>query len=464
MPTSLDQPPFEPTVESLRRYQCPEWFRDAKFGIYVHWGVYSVSERGEWYGRRMYIEGDPVYEHHRATYGHPSTFGYKDFVPLWHAERFDPERLVDIFRRAGAKYLTPCAVHHDNFDLWDSHYHRWNSVLMGPHKDITGLWHKAAVQAGLRFGATTHLERSYSWFNVNKLADKSGPYQGVPYDGNDPAYAAFYFERHSDTDRRHPLNPPEHWRRTWALRIKDLIDHYQPDLLYFDGAVPFQGEDQGRTGLEVIAHLYNQNWRWHGGSQQAVMCLKNIPDHGFYWDGIATLDIERKRADELLAQPWQTDTSIGPWGYDLRRPYRPVAELVTELVDIVSKNGNVLLNVPPKADGTLDEQTGDILAQIGCWMTINGEGLYGTRPWVKHGEGDLRFTIKGDSMYVFILRWPGEGQQLLVPSLSTVWGTVKGVTLLGYPGTLAWRQEPEGLKVVLPGPPCEHAWALKVTR
>jgi alpha-L-fucosidase len=455
---------FEPTVESLKSYTCPAWFRDAKFGIYLHWGVYSVAEWGEWYARRMYIEGDPSYEHHVETYGHPSEFGYKNFVPMWKAENFDPDRLVGLFKQAGARYFTPCAVHHDNFDLWDSQHHRWNAVNMGPKKDITGLWREAALNHGLRFGVTTHLARSYSWFNVNKGSDESGPYQGVPYDGSDPAYRDFYFEPHEDTNRKHPLNPPESWRREWAMRMKDLIDNYHPDLLYFDGAVPFQGEDQGRTGFEVLAHYYNHSVQRHDGRQECVMCLKKVEDHGLYVDGIATLDIERRRADEILADPWQTDTSIGPWGYDVRRPYRPVEELIHELIDIVSKNGNVLLNVPPKADGTLDAETEDILARIGGWMDINGEAIYETRPWLRSGEDDLRFTRKGDTLYALALTWPEDGS-LRISSLGrgADVGKIEDVTLLGHGGRLVWSRDREGLSVTLPDEaPSDYAAAFEI--
>ena len=454
---------FEPAIESLKSYRCPDWFRDAKFGIYLHWGVYSVAEWGEWYGRHMYIEDRPEYEHHVAQYGHPSEFGYKDFVPLWKAERFDPERLVGLFKQAGARYFTPCAVHHDNFDLWNSAHHRWNSVNMGPMKDITGLWRRAALDQGLRFGVTTHLARSYSWFNVNKGRDESGPMACVPYDGNDPAHRDFYHEPHEDADRRHPENPPESWRREWARRMEDLIDNYEPDFLYFDGALPFRGDDQGQTGLEVVAYYYNQGLRRHAGEQECVMCIKNLSSHGLYVEGVATLDLERKRADHLLAEPWQTDTSIGPWGYDVRREYRPVSVMIHELVDIVSKNGNMLLNAPPKADGTLDAQTEQILLDIGRWMDVNGDAIYGTRPWDTYGEGSLRFTRRGPTLYVIALEWPGAGGDLTVASLGRAAGRISGVSLLGHPGELKWQQDRQGLTIVTPeAAPCEHAWAFEV--
>ena len=458
---------FDPSIPSLLDYSCPEWFRDAKFGIYLHWGVYSVAEHGEWYPRNMYIEGHPDYLDHLERYGHPSKHGYKDLVPLWKAERWDPDRLVSLFKAAGAKYFTPCAIHHDNFDLWDSKHNRWNSVNMGPRKDITGMWRKAALAQGLRFGVTTHLERTWSWLQTNKGADRSGPEKGVPYDGNDPSYADFYLEPSADTDLRHPQNAPESWRRHWAARMKDLIDNYHPDHLYFDGCVPFQGEDNGRTGMEVIAHLYNHSMEIHGGNQEAVMCIKKISDHGIYADGITTLDLERTKLDAIREQPWQTDTSIGPWGYHSGASYRPPQLLIHELVDIVSKNGNVLLNVPPKADGTLDGETEEILKAMGRWLGVNGEAIYGTRPWTVFGGGNVRFTRKGGTVYAILLEWP-ESSRLTIPELGRKGGvgTITDVALLGH-GGIRWGQDAGDLgvlRIVLPDErPCDHAWALKVT-
>jgi alpha-L-fucosidase len=384
---------------------------------------------------------------------------------MWRAEKFDPDRLVALFKKAGAKYFTPCAVHHDNFDLWNSKYHKWNSVNMGPKKDITGMWREAALKYGLRFGATTHLERSYSWFQVNKGADKSGPYAGVPYDGADANYRDFYHDPNADTNMKHPKNPPVHWRKEWAMRIMDLIDNYKLDFLYFDGAVPFQGDDNGKTGFEVIAHLYNQSMKWHNGRQEAVMTIKKFKDHGIYVDGIATQDMERKRAGAMMDEPWQTDTSIGPWGYHAGAKYRTVDQIVDEMIDIVSKNGNMLLNVPPKADGTLDGETEKVLLGIGRWFDINGEAIYGTRPWIKYGDEKLRFTRKGDTLYVISLEWPGDGQMLEVPAadLGDMAGKVKDVTLLGHNGKLQWKQDESGLTITMPGKaPCENAYSFKV--
>lgn len=473
--STVEGGPFEPTVASLLDYRCPEWFRDAKFGIYLHWGAYSVAEHGEWYPRNMYIEGGPEYLYHCEHYGHPSKFGYKDLIPLWKAENWDPDGLVRLFKKAGARYFTPCAVHHDNFDLWNSRHHRWNSVNMGPKKDITGLWREAALEHGLRFGVTTHAERTWSWLQTNKGADKSGPMKGVPYDGNDPEYRDFYLDPDpdGDTSRGQPYNAPESWRRHWAARIRDLIDNYHPDHLYFDGAVPFRGPDNGRTGLGILAHLYNDSLARHDGKLEAVMAVKDTRRGGecrmgFFADGICTLDLERRRMDTTRPDPWQTDTSIGPWGYNALRPYRPVRELIHELVDIVSKNGNVLLNVPPKADGTLDEETERILSEIGRWLDVNGEAIYGTRPWITPEEGAFRFTRKADAVYAILLEWQEKKRIVRIGSLARKpgIGPVADVALLGHDGELRWGQESDArgqLRIVLPDElPSEHALAFRI--
>jgi alpha-L-fucosidase len=465
---------FKPTIPSLLDYRCPDWFRDAKFGIYVHWGPYSVAEHGEWYPRKMYIEGHPDYLHHLRHFGHPSEHGYKDLIPRWKAEKWNPDASLDLFRRAGARYFTPCALHHDNFDLWNSRHHRWNSLNFGPKRDITGEWRRATLDAGLRFGVTTHASRTWSWLQTSKRADRSGPKRGVPYDGNDPEYRDLYLDPSPDSDFRAPHNAPGHWRTHWVARIKDLIDNYHPDHLYFDAAVPFLGEDNAASGLDVIAHLYNHSLATHDGDQQAVMCIKNVPNHGIYIDGVCTLDMELTRLDRIHPTPWQTDTSIGPWGYRAGSKYRPVTNLIHELIDIVSSNGNVLLNVPPRADGTLDAETVRILEQIGRWLDVNGDGIYGTRPWLTSGDGDVRFTRKADCVYVHFLSSPEDGL-LCVPQLGWCRGVSEAteVALLGNDAPLRWGQSHEDcpqysfldaqLRVVLPEKkPCDHAWTLRV--
>jgi alpha-L-fucosidase len=472
---------FEPTWESLQQYECPRWFRDAKLGIFICWNPYTVPAKGDWYARHMYMQGHSQYKYHVEHYGHPSRFGYKDIIPLWKGKNFDADRLVRLFKRAGAKYIVPMAMHHDNFDLWNSKHHRWNSVNMGPKKDIIAMWRKAALRHGLRFGVTTHLARSYSWFQTSHGADKEGPYKGVPYDGRDPNYRDLYHETHGDISKTYPKNPSEAWKQTWYIRIKDLVDQHKPDLLYFDGGVPF-----GEVGLKMAAYYYNQNMLWHAGKLEAVFNLKDMRDgaHGEYRDGMCVLDLERGLLSNTRELPWQNDTSIGDWFWTDPPKYRSVNSIVDMLVDIVSKNGNLLLNVPPRADGTLDAEAVDILQKMGRWMDINGEAIYGTRPWVRFGEGptvtgsgnfndrrisftaqDIRFTTKGDYLYAICLDWPGEGTWAVIKSLSTKSEPkrISSVRLLGWAGLVQWERDDEGLKIRMPSHmPCEYACALKI--
>ena len=469
---------FEPTVKSLQQYQCPEWFRDAKFGIYLHWGAYSVVERGEWYARKLYEEGGEDYAYHLEHYGHPSEFGYKDFIPLWKAEKFDPDALLALFKRAGAKYFSPCAVHHDNFDLWNSTHHKWNAVEMGPKQDIIGAWREATLKAGLRFGVTTHLSRSYSWLNVANQADTQGPKKGIAYDGGQGTGKGLYPPNDGQsTHPRAPLNAPKVWRDHWKRRLEQLIDDYEPDHLYFDCAVPFRGEDNGQTGMDVIAHFYNAR-------PEGVMCVKERPWQGLYADGITTLDYERGKAGHILPEPWQTDDSIGSWGYNANKPYTTSDLQIDKFVDIVSKNGNLLLNIPIRADGTLDETATKILKDIGGWLDINGEGIYGTRPWHYFGEGkvneiphfveespftyrDVRYTVKGDYLYAFVLKWPPNNKEyvefaLLAPGNRRISG-IQSVEMLGHTGDLVWERHPDGLRVTFPAErPTDFAHCLKI--
>jgi alpha-L-fucosidase len=283
--------PFKPDWVSLTNYQCPEWFRDAKFGIWSHWGPQSVPEGGDWYARNMYVQGHPAYQLHMTKYGHPSKVGYKDVVEKWKAEMFDlaqADQLMQLYKDAGAKYFVSMGVHHDNFDLWNSKFHKWNAVNMGPRKDIVGIWAAAARKQGLRFGVSEHLERSYSWFNTNKRSDTNGPLVGVPYDGNDPKLADFYFPPHADESMTYPTNPPEWWMHQWRDRINDLVDSYHPDLLYTDGGIPF-GEvgistdgklivrslAQGSVKIKSVALLGSGKVKWQ---QSGAGLIVTMPD------------------------------------------------------------------------------------------------------------------------------------------------------------------------------------------
>jgi alpha-L-fucosidase len=472
---------FEGTWESLGQYRCPEWFRDAKLGIFLHWGPTSVAAVDGWYGRNMYIQGHRAYEYHVKTFGHPSKFGYKDIIPLWKAENFDPDHLVQVFRQAGARYVVPVAVHHDNFDLWDSTYQQWNAVKMGPKKDIIGLWKKAILANGLRFGVSTHMDRSLSWFNTSKGSDKTGPLAGVPYDGSDPKYADLYGPK-NDEDPAWPYlpkNAPESWRKTWALRTQDLIDKYRPDLLYFDGGIPYVD-----VGLPLVAHFYNENQKWNGGRLDAVLNIKKTKVSGAYREGMCVQDLERSKLEGIKPEPWQTDTSInGPWFYEQGGRYETPNAIIDMFVDIVSKNGNLLLNIPLKADGTLDAEEDALLAEMAKWVAVNGEAIFGTRPWIVYGEGptsvkegyseeikevftsqDFRFTTKGNAIYAACLEWPGE--RVTIKSLNVLRpDEIRSVRMLGVDQDLEWTLDKEGLSVKRPEKkPCDHVFVFKIVR
>jgi alpha-L-fucosidase len=391
---------FQPNPASLSKFEVPDWFRDAKFGIYCHWGPQCVAMCDGWYARNLYNEGHWANKYHVKHYGHPSIFGYKDIIMLWKAEKFNPDQIVSLFKEAGAKYFTPVAVHHDNFDLWNSKYTRWNSVKMGPKCDIVQLWKEAAEKYGLIFGVTTHLERSYSWMQLSHHSDKIGPFKGIPYDGENPEFQDLYFENHGDDNFRSPLNPSIQWREQWKNRMKDLIDNYHPQLLYFDGACPFLGEDQGKSGMEIISHFYNDNKRMTKGKSNGVHFIKKIVDHGIFISNICLVDYEGHAQKTLDPEPWQTDISIGDWFYRKFDFYKSTSTIIHELVDIVSKNGNLLLNIPLRPDGTLNSWEIRTLKQIGKWMKINGEAIYETRPWKIAVENDCRFTKKERILYL----------------------------------------------------------------
>jgi alpha-L-fucosidase len=291
---------FEPTMESLANYRCPEWFRDAKFGIWAHWGSQAVPMMGDWYARKMYLQGDRDYEDHLKRFGHPSEHGYKDIIPLWKAEKWNPDRLMQLYKRAGAKYFVSMGSHHDNFFLWNSKLHRWNSVQMGPHRDVVGEWQKAAKKYGLYFGVSEHLSASFTWFQPSHGADKTGPKTGVPYDGADPNnWDLYHFPAEPGDTGWYSTNPK--WQRQWYDEIKELVDDYHPDLLYTDGGVPFGNE----VGRSMIAHFYNQDAARHGGRVEVVYTCKQKSE------GRWIEDLERGIMLKINPYPWQTDTSIG---------------------------------------------------------------------------------------------------------------------------------------------------------
>ena len=497
--------PFTPDWTSLTAYRTPDWFRNAKFGIWAHWGPQCEPEFGDWYARGMYEEGSEAYHYHLKKYGHPSAFGFKDVINQWQADRWDPDALVGLYKKAGARYFVALANHHDNFDLYDSkHQPEWNATKIGPKKDLMAGWSKAVRKHGLRFGVSVHAAHAWTWFEVAQGADKNGAFAGVPYDGNltradgsgkwwegrDPQ--ALYAQRHVlSKSAAQGGNPDEqwHWRGGASIpdqayadklynRTVDLVNSYDPDLVYFDDTVLplWPGND---VGLRMAAHIYNRSIAKKGKLEAVV--------NGKILDAVQrqcmVMDIERGQSSQIEPLPWQTCTCIGSWHYDRRvydrKSYKSAQTVVHTLIDIVSKNGNLLLSVPVRGNGTIDEQERAIVEEIGQWMAVNSEGIYDTRPWHIYGEGpstreaaapmsgagfnegknkpftaeDIRFTAKGNAIYAFVLGWPADGKvsiEAMRSGSEHLKKRVSRVELVGRKSPLAFRQTAEGLQVTLP--------------
>jgi alpha-L-fucosidase len=473
--------PFKGTPESLKQFVCPDWFRDGKFGIWAHWGPQAVPGDGDWYAREMYIDekryGHQAYQSHLKIYGPPSKFGYKDILPLWKAEKWDPDHLMELYKAAGAHYFVAQAVHHDNFDNWNSKYQKWNSVNIGPHKDIVGIWQAAAKKLGLPFGVSEHLGHSFTFMQSSHGSDKTGPLAGVPYDGANPDFWDLYQLPAKPGDTGWYSNDPR-WAQEWYARIYDLVTTYKPDLLYSDGGIPF-----GEAGRNIVAQLYNLSIQTHDGKEEAVYCCKKNYNKTDFIDGSCVQDLERGIMNDIQPFPWQTDTSTGEWFWVPNDRYRSADDTIHTLTDIVSKNGNLLLNITLKPDGSLPPQMQTLLHEMAEWMKINGDALFGTRPWTIYGEGpmaylsrfhgnarftaqDIRFTRKGDDIYAITLGLPTG--QISLRALATdsplVTGEPSSITLLGSDAKIKWSRNAQGLAISLPGTlPCKSALCLKIT-
>lgn len=452
--------PYTPSDESFTQFKCPEWFRDAKFGIWAHWGPQAVPRQGDWYARRMYMEKDPAYKYHLEHYGHPSVFGYKDIIPLWTAEKWDPEKLMALYKKAGARYFVSMGTHHDNFFLWHSYLHKWNAFNMGPRKDVVGIWQKAAIKQGLKFGVSEHLGASYTWFQVAHQSDSEGPKAGVPYDGANPEYSDLYHTPAQPGDDKWLTNNLV-FQVEWFSEIRELIDNYHPDLLYSDSQLPF-----GDVGRSLIAHYYNQGIPAGSDATNVVYTCKQFS--GGKW----VEDVERGIKDSTSIYPWQTDTSIGDWYYRTGQKYKTATEVIQMLADIVSKNGNLLLNVVQTPEGDLEPDMLHILDGIGTWTAANGEGIYGTRPWKIFGEnskeaesfkprqydenyrfnsGDIRFTTKDGFLYAFCLGTAST--DVKIKSLgrnSKLYSPVATVKMLGSDVRISWSQDAGALIIKKP--------------
>jgi len=468
------QGPFRASWESLEAYKVPEWYMDAKFGIFIHWGVYSVPAfDNEWYPRNMYLTDNPVFKHHVATYGPQSQFGYKDFIPKFTAEKFDANRWAELFRKAGAKYVVPVAEHHDGFPMYDCSLTEWSAAKMGPQRDVVGELAAAVRKQGLHFGASTHRAEHWWFFSGGMTFDS---------DVKDPRYGGLYGPA---KPRRLPgenqdAQPDKAYLDDWLARTSEIVEKYQPEVLWFDWWIE---QPVFQPYLErFAAYYYNRGAQWKRGVAINYK-LKTFPERA------AVLDIERGQLDAMRPLFWQTDTSVSEesWGYIKNDKFRTPDSLVDELVDIVSKNGCLLLNVGPKPDGTIPEEAQKILLEIGQWLAVNGEAIYSTRPWKVYGEGptqvvggsfkdtagksftaeDIRFTAKGDTLYAIALAWPESGR-LTIKSLATTspltQREIKTVQLLGSKSPLKWTRNADGLTIELPAQkPCAHAFAFEIS-
>ena len=492
---------FSPTWDSLKQYQTPAWFRDAKFGIWAHWGPQCQPEDGDWYGRNMYMPGSAQYKFHTNHYGSPSDFGFKDVIHEWHAENWNPEKLMALYKRAGAQYFFALANHHDNFDNWDSKYQSWNSTVVGPKKDLIGGWAKAARKNGMRFGVSVHGSRAWTWYEPaqkfdGKLTKADGA--GKWWDGLDPQ--ELYAQSHTpgkkldwDWDAAKGSSIPDQaYCDKFYNRTADLINKYHPDLIYFDDTgLPLWPISD--AGLKIAAHFYNHNNQLHGANDDGVLFGKILTPEQ---QQCMVWDIERGQANEIEAHPWQTDTCIGDWHYQRSRfekhSYKSTQTVIQTLCDIVSKNGNLLLNIPVRGDGTIDADELKVVLGIGDWMAVNKESIFSTRPWNIFGEGpasggaklnaqgfnegkgkpftaaDVRFAQSKDGRTLFatVLGSPTNGVNIksLGKSAKLLEPAIRKIQLLGSREKISWQQNEDALAISQPkNLPNNFAIVFKIT-
>lgn len=487
---------FEPTWQSLSQYKVPDWYRNAKFGIWAHWGPQCQPEQGDWYARGMYEEGSEYYKWHVQHYGHPSKVGFKDVIHDWKAQNWNPEELVKLYKRVGAQYFFAMANHHDNLDLWDSKYQEWNSTRVGPKKDIVAGWAAAAKKYKLPFGLSVHASRPWTWYEFAQGADKKGPLEGVPYDGKltkedgkgtwweglDPQ--ELYAQNHEPSKTTNFSDwwnwgtgvsvPSQQYCDKFFNRTMELINKFNPDLIYFDDTtLPLYPISD--AGLKLAAHYYNHNMATHKGKLNAVLFGKILTEQQkecMVWD------VERGAPDKPQAKAWQTCTCIGDWHYNRnvydQNRYKSAATVIRTLVDIVSKNGNLLLNIPVRGDGTIDDKEVAVLEGIAAWMDVNKESIFDTRPWRIFGEGpsvssenpldaagfnegkvgfsekDIRFNQKENVLYATVMNIPKE--DIIIKSLGKNKGdfNIKEVCMLGSNEKLKWIQKAENLIIEKP--------------
>jgi alpha-L-fucosidase len=467
LPDQIPSGPVKPDWDSLKAYyKVPQWFVDAKFGLFMHWGLYSVpAHHNEWYKQFMYGAG---LQWHTDNFGPPEKFGYKDFIPMFTCEKFDPDAWATLFKESGAKYVIPTAQHHDNFSLWDSQVNPYNAVQMGPHRDLIGDLAKAVRAQGQKFGVSNHGIEAFQFIHASpaQIADMKA--KGA--DWFDPKWADFYLvaDRSDAACQKFLVN--------WVQRNEELIDKYQPDILWFDNGVDIRYLDPLK--LWVAAYYYNRASTW--GKDVSISTKKAAYAPG--GDNIQTigsiLDFEKIGARSpagIRPGTWQVDDPIGTtWGYTSDMRVAGPGTIIAKLADTVSRNGNYLLNLSPKSDGTFPQEQQDTLRAVGQWLKVNGDAIYGTHNWITFAEGNqrgasgqnIRFTVKGDDLYAIILgNWPGGSAT--ITSLATgkaPEGTIQSVTMLGSDGTLQFSQDEQGLKVTLPATAsCKYAYTLKIS-
>ena len=468
--------PYRPDWQSLQKYEVPDWYKDAKFGIFIHWGVYSVPAFGnEWYPRNMYRPDSDEYKHHLSTYGPQSKFGYKDFIPMFKAEHFDPAAWARLFKEAGAKYVVPVFEHHDGFAMYDSGLSDWTAAKMGPHRDLFGDLAKSIRAEGLHLGVSSHrVEHNFFLESGRKIES----------DVNDPQYAAFYGPAHTWMESKQTLLTDwtyvsNAYADDWLARDAEIVKKYKPELFYFDWWI---GQPSIRQHLMDFAAFY-----YNDAASRGAVSVINYKDNAMEKHS-AVLDVERGQLNDIRPEYWQTDTSISnkSWGYIEHDSFKSAQTIVHQLVDIVSKNGNLLVNFGPRSDGTIPDEVQSVLRDVGAWLKVNGEAIYGTRAWKMYGEGptkivegafhdtdaqpftpsDFRFTKKKDALYACELGWPSDGQAVIhsLTAAQLDGQKIASVSLLGSPSSITFDTQADGLHLRVPAQaPGKYAYCFKIT-